>query len=68
MEALDTNGDGTLSTDEIANASESLKKLDKNGDGYLDEGELGGRFWVCDLDGDLLVGICLERRNKPRCI
>ena len=35
MEALDTNGDGILSADEIANASESLKKLDKNGDGKL---------------------------------
>ena len=35
MSALDTNKDGTLSADEIANASESLKTLDKNGDGQL---------------------------------
>ena len=35
MSALDTDKDGTLSSDEIANASESLKKLDKNGDGQL---------------------------------
>ena len=35
MTALDTNGDGILSADEIAAASSSLKKLDKNGDGQL---------------------------------
>ena len=33
--ALDTNGDGVLSADEIANAPKSLLKLDKNGDGQL---------------------------------
>jgi len=48
MKALDTNGDGTLSADEIANASASLKTLDKNGDGkltpdkYRPEPPLGG--------------------------
>jgi EF hand domain-containing protein len=40
MEALDTNHDGTLSAEEIANASASLKKLDKNGDGKLTPDEL----------------------------
>jgi hypothetical protein len=35
MAALDTNGDGILSADEIANTSASLLKLDKNGDGQL---------------------------------
>jgi hypothetical protein len=35
MAALDTNGDGILSADEIANAPQSLLKLDKNGDGQL---------------------------------
>lgn len=33
--ALDTDGDGVISADEIANASASLRKLDKNGDGQL---------------------------------
>ena len=33
--ALDLNKDGTIDADEIAKASESLKKLDKNGDGKL---------------------------------
>jgi len=33
--ALDLNGDGIIDADEIAKASESLKKLDKNGDGKL---------------------------------
>jgi hypothetical protein len=33
--ALDTNGDGVLTADEIANAPKSLLKLDKNGDGQL---------------------------------
>ncbi len=38
--ALDTNGDGIISADEIANASASLLKLDKNGDGQLTIDEL----------------------------
>jgi len=33
--ALDLNNDGTIDADELAKASESLKKLDKNGDGRL---------------------------------
>jgi hypothetical protein len=31
--ALDTDGDGELSADEIANAAAALRKLDKDGDG-----------------------------------
>jgi hypothetical protein len=38
--ALDTNGDGVLSADEIANAPKNLLKLDKNGDGQLTPDEL----------------------------
>lgn len=38
--ALDTNGDGVISADEIANASASLLKLDKNGDGQLTRDEI----------------------------
>jgi hypothetical protein len=37
---LDANHDGTLSADEIANASAALKNLDKNGDGQLTREEL----------------------------
>jgi hypothetical protein len=33
--ALDTDGDGVISAEEIANAAASLRKLDKNGDGQL---------------------------------
>lgn len=40
MLALDTNGDGIIDEQEIANAPESLKKLDKNGDGKLTPDEL----------------------------
>jgi Ca2+-binding EF-hand superfamily protein len=47
MQALDADGDGELSSAEIANAPAALKKLDKNGDGKLDAEELrpsmGGR-------------------------
>jgi len=51
IEALDTDGDGSLSAKEIAGASAALKKLDKNGDGKLTDREfrlgraatLGGR-------------------------
>ena len=39
IEALDLNKDGIIDADELAKASESLKKLDKNGDGKLTEDE-----------------------------
>jgi hypothetical protein len=39
IEALDLNKDGTIDADEIAKASESLKKLDKNSDGKLSSDE-----------------------------
>lgn len=35
IEALDLNQDGTINAEEIAKASDALKKLDKNGDGKL---------------------------------
>lgn len=35
IKALDTNGDGTIDANEIANAPAALKTLDKNGDGQL---------------------------------
>jgi len=38
--ALDLDGDGTLSADEIARASDSLKKLDQDGDGTVTRREL----------------------------
>lgn len=38
--ALDADRDGTISAEEIANASESLAQLDKNGDGELSPREL----------------------------
>lgn len=44
LEALDTNGDGELSTDEISKAPEALKKLDKNSDGKLTQDELRPQF------------------------
>lgn len=40
IEALDINKDGVIDADEIAKASESLKKLDKNGDGKLTADEI----------------------------
>jgi len=44
MQALDANGDGELSADEIANASGALKKIDKNSDGKLGRDELRPQF------------------------
>ena len=38
--ALDTNHDGVISADEIANAATSLLTLDQNGDGQLSSDEL----------------------------
>jgi hypothetical protein len=44
VRALDADGDGILSAEEIANAPAVLKALDKNGDGKLTPDEyLGGR-------------------------
>ncbi len=40
MAALDSNKDGKISKDEIANASASLLALDKDGDGKLDSTEM----------------------------
>jgi Ca2+-binding EF-hand superfamily protein len=40
MRALDTNHDGVIDADEIANAPAALKTLDKNGDGKLTPDEL----------------------------
>jgi hypothetical protein len=40
MQALDTNHDGVIDADEIANAPAALKTLDKNGDGKLTPDEL----------------------------
>lgn len=42
--ALDANGDGVISAEEIANAPAALKKLDKNGDGKLTEDEIRPAF------------------------
>ena len=39
-EALDANGDGVLSSEEMKNAAIALKALDKNGDGKLSGSEL----------------------------
>jgi Ca2+-binding EF-hand superfamily protein len=44
FQALDKNGDGALSSDEIAAAPASLRTLDGNGDGMLSLEEIfGGR-------------------------
>ncbi|MBX3438313.1 MAG: hypothetical protein KF861_12540 [Planctomycetaceae bacterium] len=44
MAALDTNKDGELSAEEIANASVALKSLDKNDDGKLTPDEVRPQF------------------------
>jgi Ca2+-binding EF-hand superfamily protein len=52
LAALDTDGDGALSTDELASVSQSLRTLDRNSDGQLTPNEIapapagqrGGRF------------------------
>ena len=42
LTALDRDGDGALSAEELSLATESLKRLDKNGDGKLSAEELRG--------------------------
>ena len=66
--ALDKDGDGVLSPEEIAAAPEILRALDKDGDGFLRDEELGGPTLIpglvrrsgivrlLDDDGDLVIG------------
>jgi hypothetical protein len=42
LQALDSNGDGVLSAQEIEAAATALRTLDKNGDGQLTRDEIGG--------------------------
>lgn len=44
LAALDTNGDGEISAEELAAASKSLTKLDTNGDGQLSADEVRVNF------------------------
>ena len=44
MLALDVNGDGVISAEEINNAAVALRKLDKNNDGQLTEDEMRPNF------------------------
>lgn len=65
--ALDLDGDGQLSSDEIDQAPQSLLSLDQTGDGYLRVDEIGGPFrWpggerrsaivrLLDIDGDGVI-------------
>jgi Ca2+-binding EF-hand superfamily protein len=39
LAAVDTNGDGVISADEIRNAPDAIRKLDKNGDGKISRDE-----------------------------
>lgn len=65
--AIDTNLDGELSSEEILNAPKQLKTLDKNKDGQLDYQEIGAyeadlplvrmhtAVNVIDKDGDVII-------------
>ena len=44
MEAIDKNKDGTLSAEEMKNASKALAALDKNKDGKIDQEEIRPQF------------------------
>ena len=50
IKALDTNGDGIIDANEIANAPAALKALDKNGDGRLTVEEYIGP-WASGTNG-----------------
>ena len=50
IKVLDTNGDGIIDANEIANAPAALKTLDKNGDGKLTINEYIGP-WAKDTNG-----------------
>ncbi len=65
LTTLDTNGDGTLSAEEIANAADALKKLDKNGDGQLSREELFGTFRTPGLGPGVGPGAGGPARTMP---
>jgi len=44
MEAIDKNKDGTITADELKNASKALAALDKNKDGKIDQEEMRPQF------------------------
>ena len=43
LAAIDTNGDGVISAEEIRNSSEVNRKLDTNGDGKVSRAEASVR-------------------------
>lgn len=66
MEALDTNHDGIIDANEIANAPAALKKLDKNGDGKLTPDELRPPRPPRDGGQDGPPGPDGQRPQRPR--
>jgi hypothetical protein len=70
VRALDTNHDGVIDANEIANASESLKKLDRNGDGEIRlneiRGDHPGRFGFLRREGTRGGDRPMDRPDGPR--
>lgn len=63
LQALDLNGDGVLSPDEIQGASASLLKLDRNGDGQLTQDELMPQAADPKLTDDMAQRLMAMDRN-----
>ncbi|MFC1760990.1 EF-hand domain-containing protein [Planctomycetota bacterium] len=66
LRKMDTDGDGTLTADELGVSDESFDKIDKNQGGQTDKKELGGLLQRRDGKAELLNSTEMEQVIPPQ--